>query len=137
MWLPFIAIAVFGASRYMNNLTSARSSFKDQLVIASRKHTWIMSWLYIGTFGSFIGYSAAFPLLLKTQFPEVTTNLAFLGALVGSRGTPARRSSRRQDRRRAGHVLELRGHGPRPWASSTSSTSRASPDFWRCFSCSS
>lgn len=88
MWLPFIALAVFGAYRYMDNLSSARSSFKDQLVIAGRKHTWIMSWLYIGTFGSFIGYSAAFPLLLKTQFPEVTTNLAFLGALVGSVARP-------------------------------------------------
>ena len=47
------------------------------------KHTWIMAWLYIGTFGSFIGYSAAFPLLLKTQFPTVTMSLAFLGPLVG------------------------------------------------------
>jgi NNP family nitrate/nitrite transporter-like MFS transporter len=88
MWLPFIAIAVFGAARYMNNLSSARSNFKDQIVIAGRKHTWIMSWLYIGTFGSFIGYSAAFPLLLKTQFPEHATNLAFLGALVGSIARP-------------------------------------------------
>ncbi|HEX3771244.1 MAG TPA: MFS transporter [Polyangiaceae bacterium] len=88
MWLPFVAVAVFGAARYMNNLSSARSNFKDQIVIARRKHTWIMSWLYIGTFGSFIGYSAAFPLLLKTQFPEVTTNLAFLGALVGSLARP-------------------------------------------------
>lgn len=88
MWLPFIALAVFGAARYMNNLTSARSNFKDQLVIAGRKHTWIMSLLYIGTFGSFIGYSAAFPLLLKTQFPEHATNLAFLGPLVGSLARP-------------------------------------------------
>jgi NNP family nitrate/nitrite transporter-like MFS transporter len=88
MWLPFIALAVFGAYRYMDNLAAQRSSFKDQLVITGRKHTWIMAWLYIGTFGSFIGYSAAFPLLLKTQFPEVTTNLAFLGALVGSVARP-------------------------------------------------
>jgi NNP family nitrate/nitrite transporter-like MFS transporter len=88
MWLPFIALAVFGAYRFMDNLASQRSSFKDQLVIARRKHTWLMAWLYIGTFGSFIGYSAAFPLLLKTQFPHVTTNLAFLGALVGSVARP-------------------------------------------------
>jgi NNP family nitrate/nitrite transporter-like MFS transporter len=88
MWLPFIAIAVFGAYRYMDNLTSAKSTFRQQLVIAGHKHTWIMSWLYIGTFGSFIGYSAAFPLLLKTQFPEVTANLAFLGPLVGSLARP-------------------------------------------------
>lgn len=88
MWLPFIGLGVFGAARHMNNLSSARSNFKDQVVVAGRKHTWIMSWLYIGTFGSFIGYSAAFPLLLKTQFPECTTNLAFLGALVGSIARP-------------------------------------------------
>ena len=88
MWLPLIALAVFGAYRYMNNLTAARSTFKDQLVIVRRKHTWVMSWLYIGTFGSFIGYSAAFPLLLKTQFPEMGVGLAFLGPLVGSVARP-------------------------------------------------
>ncbi len=88
IWLPFVAIAVFGAWRYMDNLSTARSNFSEQLVIARRRHTWIMSWLYIGTFGSFIGYSAAFPLLLKTQFPEVTANLAFLGPLVGSLARP-------------------------------------------------
>jgi NNP family nitrate/nitrite transporter-like MFS transporter len=88
MWMPFVALAVWGASRYMNNLSSARANLADQLVVARRKHTWVMAWLYIGTFGSFIGYSAAFPLLLKTQFPEVTVNLAFLGALVGSVARP-------------------------------------------------
>jgi NNP family nitrate/nitrite transporter-like MFS transporter len=84
MWLPLLMLAVFGAWRYMNNLTTARSTFRDQLVIVGRKHTWVMSWLYIGTFGSFIGYSAAFPLLIKTQFPAVTISVAFLGPLVGS-----------------------------------------------------
>jgi NNP family nitrate/nitrite transporter-like MFS transporter len=84
MWLPLIVLALYGAVRYMNNLTSARSTFKDQLVIVTRKHTWVMSYIYIGTFGSFIGYSAAFPLLLKTQFPQITVAIAFLGPLVGS-----------------------------------------------------
>src|SRR5262249_18361279 len=88
MWLPLIALAAIGATLFMNNLATAKSSFKDQIVVAQRGHTWIMSWLYIGTFGSFVGFSAAFPLLLKTQFPEVTTNLAFLGALVGSIARP-------------------------------------------------
>jgi NNP family nitrate/nitrite transporter-like MFS transporter len=72
----------------MNNLTSARSTFKDQLAIIGRKHTWIMSYIYIGTFGSFIGYSAAFPLLIKTQFPAITIAVAFLGPLVGSVSRP-------------------------------------------------
>ena len=88
MWLPLITLAVVGAWRYMDNLTSARSTFKDQLAIVGRKHTWIMSYIYIGTFGSFIGYSAAFPLLIKTQFPTVTIAIAFLGPLVGSLSRP-------------------------------------------------
>jgi NNP family nitrate/nitrite transporter-like MFS transporter len=88
MWLLPLAVAVFGAIFFMNNLTNAKSSFKDQLAIVPRPHTWIMSFLYIGTFGSFIGYSAAFPLLIKTQFPAVTMNIAFLGPLVGSLSRP-------------------------------------------------
>ncbi len=79
---------MIGAFFFMNNLTSARSTFKDQLAIVKRKHTWIMSYIYIGTFGSFIGYSAAFPLLIKTQFPAVTVAIAFLGPLVGSLSRP-------------------------------------------------
>ena len=88
MWLLPLTIAVIGAFFFMNNLTSARSTFKDQLAIVKRKHTWIMSYIYIGTFGSFIGYSAAFPLLIKTQFPAVTVAIAFLGPLVGSLSRP-------------------------------------------------
>jgi NNP family nitrate/nitrite transporter-like MFS transporter len=88
IWLLPLTIAVIGAYFFMNNLTEARSTFKDQLVIVKRKHTWVMSYIYIGTFGSFIGYSAAFPLLLKTQFPTITVAIAFLGPLVGSLSRP-------------------------------------------------
>src|SRR5437016_2134111 len=88
MWLLPLTIAVIGAFFFMNNLTSARSTFRDQLAIIKRKHTWVMSYIYIGTFGSFIGYSAAFPLLIKTQFPEITVAIAFLGPLVGSLSRP-------------------------------------------------
>jgi NNP family nitrate/nitrite transporter-like MFS transporter len=88
MWLLPIAVAAAGAWLFMDNLSSARSNVRDQLRVARNQHTWIIALLYIGTFGSFVGYSAAFPLLLKTQFPEVTANLAFLGALVGSVARP-------------------------------------------------
>src|SRR5580692_9544894 len=88
MWVVPLIVAIFGAVFFMNNLTSAKSSFKDQLAIVGRKHTWIMAFIYIGTFGSFIGYSAAFPLLIKTQFPSVTIAIAFLGPLVGSLSRP-------------------------------------------------
>jgi NNP family nitrate/nitrite transporter-like MFS transporter len=88
LFLPLIGIAAIGAFFFMNNLTSARSNFGDQVAVARRHHTWVMAFLYIGTFGSFVGYSFAFPFLLKRQFPEVTANLAFLGALVGSVARP-------------------------------------------------
>src|SRR5690348_11699922 len=88
MWIVPLVIAVLGAVLFMNNLTTARSTFRDQLAIVGSKHTWIMSYIYIGTFGSFIGYSAAFPLLIKTQFPAVTIGVAFLGPLVGSLSRP-------------------------------------------------
>jgi NNP family nitrate/nitrite transporter-like MFS transporter len=88
MWLLPLVVAVAGAYFFMNNLSSARSTFKDQLAIVGRKHTWVMSYIYIGTFGSFIGYSAAFPLLIKTQFPTVTVAIAFLGPLLGSLSRP-------------------------------------------------
>jgi NNP family nitrate/nitrite transporter-like MFS transporter len=69
----------------MDNLSVAKSDFASSAAVARQKHTWVMSFLYIGTFGSFIGYAAAFPLLIKGQFPGVdVTAYAFLGALVGS-----------------------------------------------------
>ena len=69
----------------MNDIASAKASFAEQAVIFQRKHNWIMCWLYTGTFGSFIGYSAGFPLLAKILFPEVNAlQFAFLGPLVGA-----------------------------------------------------
>ncbi len=62
-----------------------KASFAQQAVIFQRKHNWLMCWLYVGTFGSFIGYSAGFPLLTKDAVPGVDAlQLAFLGPLVGA-----------------------------------------------------
>jgi NNP family nitrate/nitrite transporter-like MFS transporter len=85
VWVPFIAASAFAAWFGMNDIASMRASFAEQAVIFSRTHNWIMCWLYTGTFGSFIGYSAGFPLLAKTQFPGVDAlQLAFIGPLVGA-----------------------------------------------------
>jgi len=85
IWVPFIAIFAIAAWFGMNDLASAKASFADQAVIFKRKHNWIMCWLYLGTFGSFIGYSAGFPLLIKSQFPQVNAlSYAWLGPLVGA-----------------------------------------------------
>jgi NNP family nitrate/nitrite transporter-like MFS transporter len=85
IWVPFIAASAFACWFGLNDIASARASFADQAVIFRRTHNWIMCWLYTGTFGSFIGFSAAFPLLTKLLFPDVDAlKIAFLGPLVGA-----------------------------------------------------
>jgi NNP family nitrate/nitrite transporter-like MFS transporter len=85
IWVPFIVASAFACWFGMNDIASAKASFSEQAVIFERKHSWIMCWLYTGTFGSFIGYSAGFPLLAKTQFPAVDAlPFVFLGPLVGA-----------------------------------------------------
>ena len=85
IWVPFLLAATVAAWFGMNDIAGARASFGEQAVIFRRKHNWIMCYLYTGTFGSFIGYSAGFPLLARTQFPEVDSlSLVFLGPLVGA-----------------------------------------------------
>ncbi|MFE4463784.1 MFS transporter [Oerskovia sp. NPDC056781] len=88
MMIPFVLLAAFLAWRFMDNLSHATADVRSFAAAARNRHTWIISFLYIGTFGSFIGYSGAFPTLLKNQFPEVTLSIAFLGALVGSVSRP-------------------------------------------------
>ncbi len=84
-WVPFIVLSTITAWFWMNDIADAKASFKSQMVIFKRKHNWIMCILYVGTFGSFIGFSAGFPLLAKTQFPEINSlQLAFIGPLVGA-----------------------------------------------------
>ncbi|PWG61318.1 NarK family nitrate/nitrite MFS transporter [Sediminicurvatus halobius] len=85
IWVPFILLFTVLAWFGMNDLATAQASFRDQAVIFKRKHQWLMTYLYIATFGSFIGYSAGFPLLIKTQFPDVDPlQYAFLGPMVGA-----------------------------------------------------
>lgn len=85
VWVPFIILSTVAAWLGMNDITDAKASFKEQAIIFSRKHNWIMCILYTGTFGSFIGYSAGFPLLAKMMFPDVNSlQLVFLGPLVGA-----------------------------------------------------
>ena len=85
VWVPFIAVAALAAWIGMNDIADAKASFAEQAIIFKRKHNWIMCWLYLGTFGSFIGYAAGFPLLIKSQFPAVNAlQFAWLGPLVGA-----------------------------------------------------
>jgi NNP family nitrate/nitrite transporter-like MFS transporter len=88
-WVPFLAVCAVAAWFGMNDLVASRSSFAEQSVVFRRQHNWLMCWLYIGTFGSFIGFSAGLPMLSKTLFPEVDAlKFAFLGPLVGALARP-------------------------------------------------
>jgi NNP family nitrate/nitrite transporter-like MFS transporter len=85
VWIPPIMIGALAAWFGMNDILSARSSFADQAAIFGRRHTWLMCWLYTGTFGTFIGMSAGFPLLANLVFPEADAlRHAFIGPLLGA-----------------------------------------------------
>ena len=98
VWMPFIIAAALGAWLYMDSLTQAKSDGESYVAALRQPQTWVMSALYIGTFGSFIGFSFALPLVIKNTFPEflaahpfIATYLAglgFVGALVGSVARP-------------------------------------------------
>jgi NNP family nitrate/nitrite transporter-like MFS transporter len=92
IWLPLIILATAGAWLFMDSLTSARPDGRSYRSAMRNKQTWVMSLLYIGTFGSFIGYSFAFPTLIKHEFADLGfaawVELAFLGAAIGSVSRP-------------------------------------------------
>ncbi|MBF6990243.1 MULTISPECIES: NarK family nitrate/nitrite MFS transporter [Cupriavidus] len=89
IWVPFIVVSALAAWFGMHDIADAKASFAEQAVIFKRKHNWLMCWLYVGTFGSFIGFSAGLALLTKSQFPGVNpTAYAFLGPLVGALTRP-------------------------------------------------
>ncbi|GGP25263.1 NarK family nitrate/nitrite MFS transporter [Silvimonas amylolytica] len=85
VWVPLVIAATLAAWFGMNDLAVAEATVAEQAVIFKRADNWMMCWLYLGTFGSFIGFSAGFALLTKTQFPEINvTDYAFIGPLIGA-----------------------------------------------------
>jgi MFS transporter, NNP family, nitrate/nitrite transporter len=98
VWLPFIVVAMLGAAWKMDSIADARTDKAAYIRAVTNRQTWVMSLLYIGTFGSFIGFSFVMPLVIKNTFPEflgrhpfIATYLAglsFLGALLGSLSRP-------------------------------------------------
>ncbi|OMI89362.1 MFS transporter [Streptomyces sp. M1013] len=87
IYIPLILVAAVLAARFMDNLTTVRNDTGAAKDAAREAHTWIMSVLYVGTFGSFIGYSFAFGQVLTTQFgrtPLQAAYLTFIGPLLGS-----------------------------------------------------
>jgi NNP family nitrate/nitrite transporter-like MFS transporter len=96
IWVLPIIVAIVGAYKYMDNLSHAKADLGASMAALREPHLWMLALLYIGTFGSFIGFAGVFPKLIIDQFPAFSTvqlgsasiSLAFLGALVGSLARP-------------------------------------------------
>ncbi len=90
LYVPLVVVAAVMAWRNMDNLSELRNDERAMRDVARDPHTWIMSLLYIGTFGSFIGFGFAFGQVLQVQFadsfptPLDAAYLTFLGPLLGS-----------------------------------------------------
>lgn len=85
IWVPFLIVFTLAAWFGMNDLATSKASLKAQLPVLKRGHLWIMAVLYLATFGSFIGFSAGFAMLSKTQFPDVQIlHFAFFGPFIGA-----------------------------------------------------
>ncbi|MEF3091173.1 nitrate/nitrite transporter [Enterobacter sp. 10-1] len=85
IWVPLLLIATAAAWFGMNDIAGSKTSIRDQLPVLKRPHMWLLSLLYLATFGSFIGFSAGFAMLAKTQFPDVNIlQLAFFGPFIGA-----------------------------------------------------
>lgn len=87
VYIPLVVVSAVCAALFMDNIASVRNDTGAVRAAARDPHTWIMAFLYVGTFGSFIGYSFAFGLVLQTQFgrtPLEAAQLTFVGPLLGS-----------------------------------------------------
>ena len=87
-YVPFLILFTIVAWFGLKSIP-IKATFKEQLDIFKNKHTWFCTITYVMTFGSFSGFSAAFPLLIKTvygNFPDAPDPLkyAFYGPLIGS-----------------------------------------------------
>ena len=85
IWVPFIVVASVAAWFGMDNIGTVKAGFAEQVAIFRHKHQWLMSWLYTGTFGSFIGLAVTFPMLVNTAFPAADAfKFAFVGPLLAA-----------------------------------------------------
>ncbi|MFE6104152.1 hypothetical protein ACFVQ4_29920 [Streptomyces laurentii] len=85
IWVPVLLVLAAVSWFGQNDLKVASTPFSRQKVIFKRKHTWLMTWLHVGTIGSFIGFAAALPMLIKTTFPDYSVaTYAWMGPAVGA-----------------------------------------------------
>ncbi len=98
-----LPILVVGALAWLNmSDVQVGNALAEQSIVFVRRHTWLLAWLYLGTFGSFAGFAAAFPLLADREFDgAVSPMLAFVGPLLAALARPF-----------GGWLADRRGGGP-------------------------
>jgi MFS transporter, NNP family, nitrate/nitrite transporter len=94
VYLVALAVAGIGAALYMNNLEQHKIDLTAMGAVLRERDTWVISLLYIGTFGSFIGFAFAFGQVLQINFAAGgqsaaqaslhAAQIAFIGPLLGS-----------------------------------------------------
>ena len=107
VYLVLLSVAAVGAALFMDNLTNQRTNGRSMIDVMAYRDSWLIALLYIGTFGSFIGFSFAFGQVLQISFlanlsngakatPAMTAQaalhaaqIAFIGPLLGSIARPA------------------------------------------------
>ena len=89
VWVPLILASAAAAWFGMDDLADTPAGMAEQAVIFTRRDNWLMCWLCLGSFGSFIGFSASVPMLAHTQFQGADAlHLVWLGPLLGALLTP-------------------------------------------------
>ncbi len=84
IYIPLIVLVTAMAWNRMDNLTEATNDSGALREVAGYRHTWIISFLYVGTFGSFIGFGFAFGQVLAASGVAHPIYVVWLGAFAGS-----------------------------------------------------
>lgn len=83
--IPSLAVAFILVALFMDDVPVERQSPSQALAPFKRVNLWLMAVVYSCGFGSFIGYSMAFPLIVSMVFPQSGSDwFIFLGPLVGA-----------------------------------------------------
>ncbi len=84
LYIPLVLVVTALAWSKMDNLAEATNDKGAMREVSRHRHTWIVSFLYIGTFGSFIGFGFAFGQVLAAAGAERPIYYVWLGAFAGS-----------------------------------------------------
>lgn len=86
--VPWVILGVLLSAVFLRRVP-IKANFREQLDIFREKHTWLMTAIYLMTFGAFSGFAAQFALIIRNEYGGFAgapdpLKFAFLGPLIGS-----------------------------------------------------